>query len=296
MPSQSSATPIERDRFEARLDSRLAFYPFDPDSLFVGISDPKELSLGEIEAIRHNVRCYNFSGFRVQQPALVDPASLLAFGDQLGLHHLDGNLCAEHNGISEIQVRKGQQGKDYIPYTDRPLSWHTDGYYNPPKRQVRAWILYCVRPAAEGGANALLDHEIAYLKLRQQDPQLIQALLAPDAFSIPPNEVDGIELRGWQSGPVFSLMADNRRLHMRFSARTTHVRWRGDEATAAARQALLDLISGPSEHILQYRLAAGEGFVSNNVLHNRSGFRDAGSPEQRRLLLRARYYDRIAGT
>jgi hypothetical protein len=38
-------------------------------------------------------------------------------------------------------------------------------------------------------------------------------------------------------------------------------------------------------------LQAGEGLISNNVLHNRTAFEDG--PGHRRLIYRARFYDRI---
>ena len=46
--------------------------------------------------------------------------------------------------------------------------------------------------------------------------------------------------------------------------------------------------------VLMHRLAAGQGVICNNVLHNRTGFEDSES--QQRLVYRARYYDRIANT
>ncbi|MCP5430235.1 MAG: taurine catabolism dioxygenase TauD, partial [Chromatiaceae bacterium] len=39
----------------------------------------------------------------------------------------------------------------------------------------------------------------------------------------------------------------------------------------------------------------GWGLISNNVLHDRSGFEDDPDPARKRLLYRARYYDRIRG-
>jgi hypothetical protein len=41
-------------------------------------------------------------------------------------------------------------------------------------------------------------------------------------------------------------------------------------------------------------LAPGMGILCNNVLHDRSGFVDAAATP--RLLYRARYHERIAGT
>ena len=46
--------------------------------------------------------------------------------------------------------------------------------------------------------------------------------------------------------------------------------------------------------MLRTRLAPGMGLVCNNVLHERSAFEDA--PDRKRLLYRARYVERIAGT
>lgn len=42
-------------------------------------------------------------------------------------------------------------------------------------------------------------------------------------------------------------------------------------------------------------LQAGWGLISNNVLHDPSAFEDGPEPAAKRLLYRARYYDRIAG-
>jgi hypothetical protein len=36
------------------------------------------------------------------------------------------------------------------------------------------------------------------------------------------------------------------------------------------------------------------GLISNNILHDRTGFQD--DSDRKRLLYRARYYDRVAGT
>ena len=46
----------------------------------------------------------------------------------------------------------------------------------------------------------------------------------------------------------------------------------------------------------RYRLQPGEGLISNNALHCRSGFRDDPATGRTRLVYRARYYDRIADT
>jgi hypothetical protein len=68
-----------------------------------------------------------------------------AVGAQLGLHRLDGNWLADEDGISPIAVAPAGDRPAFIPYTNRPIKWHTDGYYHPPDSQIRAMVLHCVR-------------------------------------------------------------------------------------------------------------------------------------------------------
>ncbi len=75
----------------------------------------------------------------------------------------------------------------YVPYSNRSLSWHTDGYYNDKERQINAVVLHCAASAASGGENALLDPEIAYIRLRDEDPRFITAFEHPECMTIPAN-------------------------------------------------------------------------------------------------------------
>ena len=217
------------------------------------------------------------------------------FGAHFGLHHLDSNLLADEDSITSIETVPGKSGRGYIPYSNRRLLWHTDGYYNPETRRIRAFLLHCVQPAAEGGENALLDPEVAYIRLRDANPDYVRALMAPDAMTIPPNTEEGAE-RPASVGPVFSVDSTDGNLHMRYTARTRSILWRDDAATGAAVRFLEQLLADDSPSVFRYRLAAGEGLICNNVLHNRTAFSDNEQHGARRLLYRARYYDRIAGT
>lgn len=257
------------------------------------IEDPAVLSTAEKQTLLVDCAQRNFSLFRLVRPLSEPTAELGAFGEQLGLGRLDSNLCAEESGLTEIKVKETDTDNRYIPYTDKPLGWHTDGYYNPMARQIHGWLLYCVRPAAEGGENGLLDQDIAYIRLRDENPEWIRALMAPDAFTIPPNVEGGEEVRGYESGPVFSVLADGR-LHMRYSARQRNILWKDDGTTREAAAFLLDLLNSGDDLIYNYRLKPGEGIVSNNILHRRTGFRDAPLPDGQRLIYRARYYDGVA--
>jgi hypothetical protein len=142
----------------------------------------------------------------------------------------------------------------------------------------------------------LLDPEIAYLRLRDENPEYIRALMAPDVMTIPANTEEGGENRPAQTGPVFSIDPVTGSLHMRYTARTRSIEWKQNAATQRAVKALEQLLADGSPHVFRYRLATGEGLLCNNVLHNRTEFADEVDKGIARLIYRARYYDRIRGT
>ena len=272
-------------------DAKLAGYPASPATIIVEVKDLANISAGEREELLRVCRKTNMAIYRAKQP--VDKPALRAFGQHLGLRRLTTNPLADDDGITSLQALASKAGRGYIPYSSKPLSWHTDGYYNAPGEDIRAFALHCVRAAASGGENRLLDPEIVYLYLRERDPAHIAALMAPDAMDIPPNEDPELAPRAKRSGPVFSVDAQGN-LHMRYTARTRSIAWKQDAATQAAKAALEALLADTRLPVFTHRLAPGEGIVCNNVLHSRSAFTDAAGAE--RLLFRARYYDRILDT
>ncbi len=271
---------------------KLAAYPGRLEEVTVSIDDGFALSGAERAALLHAVSRANFAIYQLPPTVAADKAVLRALGRQLGLRRLDSNLCADEDGITSLQVVGPRGVGEYIPYTDKRLNWHTDGYYNSTAEQLHGVILQCVRPAPRGGENAILDHEIAYLLLRDENPDYVRALLAADAMTIPANIQNGVRLRGEQTGPVFSVDAAGH-LHMRYSARARNIVWKDDATTRAAAEFLLNLFQQDSPYIFRHRLETGQGFVSNNVLHCRSAFDQAGDGAESRLLYRARYFDRI---
>jgi alpha-ketoglutarate-dependent taurine dioxygenase len=269
--------------------SKLRNWPGGTAALRVDVARLASPGPAELTAIDALVARCNLALISCRDPAQIDALALLAFGRRLGLARPDTNLCADERAVSAIAVRPTGRASEYIPYTDRPLSWHTDGYYRAPGWEVRAWMLFCVRDAAVGGENTLLDPEIAYIRLRDEDPSLIQALMEPDAMTVPANVAGGAELRPASTGPVFSVIEG--RLHMRYSARIRNIKWKSTPALNTARERLTSLLSQPSVYMFRHKLKPGEGYVSNNVLHNRAGFTDPTGTG--RLLLRTRYLDRV---
>jgi len=281
-------------------ESRLARAIRDPGELVVEIAAPGAPTEAERKAVLDRCRRANMAVYACREtgedlaPGEMK-ARLAALGAAFGLRRLDRNLCADEDGITALEVRGGGTAGEYIPYSNRPLSWHTDGYYNSEDEQVRGIILHCARPAAQGGANALMDPDLAYIRLRDRDPAFAEALMHPEAMTIPANTMGGQEIRPARVGPVFSVDPRSGALHMRYSARKVNVVWRDDAATRAAVDFLNGLLAEDGPDILHWRLEAGQGYIGNNVLHNRSAFAD-GDEGAGRLLYRARYFDRMEGT
>ena len=279
-----------RDWRAGKLDA----YPARAEELVVRVHDPRALAEDEHQAILSRCRKTNMAIYASDLGQVKDKEITRRLGHRFGLERLDRNMLADDDGITSLEVHAEGEHKHYIPYTDRPIKWHTDGYYNPPERTIWAVQLHCVCAAAVGGSNGLLDHEIAYLLMRDANPDFIRALMEPDAMTIPARmDEDGIA-RPAETGPVFSLHPVTGDLHMRYTARTRSIRWKESPAVQAAVAFLETLLNGNSPYIFRTRLEPGMGLICNNVLHDRTAFSDDRNCG--RLLYRARYYDRIAGT
>ncbi|MBE0472618.1 TauD/TfdA family dioxygenase [Rhodoferax sp.] len=273
-------------------DAKLASQPRQAADLIVDVADPRALSASEREALLQRCAVANMAIYR--SPVITeDKAIPVQLARQLGLHQLDGNWLADEDGISPIAVAAPTGDRPaFIPYTNRPIKWHTDGYYQPETRPIRAMVLHCVRPARQGGETALMNHEMAYVALREANPDWVRALMAPDAMTIPERIDDDGIARPEQAGPVFMVDTTSGQLNMRYTARTRSIVWKDDAATREAVAFLADFLASDSRHIFRLTLEAGMGLVCNNVLHDRAGFAD--DPQQPRLLYRARYLDRLA--
>lgn len=277
--------------YAAWREAKLAAHPHALSDLLVEIADPRRLTFAEREALLARCATANMALYASGTGSDPDKDIPRQLGRQLGLVNLDANTLADDDGISPLAVAPAGTRTEFIPYTDRGIKWHTDGYYNTLDRQVHGLILHCVQSAESGGENRLMDHEIAYLLLRDENPDFIRALMAPDCMTIPPRLEDGAVARAAQPGPVFSVHADGH-LHMRYTARTVSIEWRADEATRDAVAALERILADEhSPWVFRGRLEPGMGLVCNNVLHDRAAFRDTET--RKRLLYRARYFDRI---
>jgi hypothetical protein len=279
--------------YHAWLENKMDDYPQDIEDIIVEVNDPRKLSTVEFKVIRDLVSKTNmaiYAGKTGDDPNKDIPDKLAR---QFELISPDNNMGAD-DGITALRVANDEWRSEYIPYTNRSIHWHTDGYYNTLDQQIKALLLHCVSPAASGGENALLDHEIAYIRLRQENPDYIRALMEPDVMMIPANiSKEGELIRPDRYGPVFSILPDGN-LHMRYTARTRSIEWKQDPVVEQAISLLHDYLHTDSPYIYRGTLQSGQGLISNNVLHDRSGFEE--DDEHKRLLYRMRYYQRVAQT
>ncbi len=256
------------------------------------IADPSSLSDAELALLKQHCGQNNFALYRFSDSNISEKSIIATMARQFSMYELDQNLCADNDSISSLEVMDLGRAQGYIPYTSKALNWHTDGYYNPLSQHIRSFLLHCVRNAAQGGENMLINHELIYIQLYDTAPSLITALCQPDALTIPANIENGVEVRSAQSGPVFYRDPSTNTLQMRYTARSRSIQWKQDKDLLRAVDIIEELLAD-SEYVLHYTLQPGEGLVCNNILHGRSAFTNGNIPQQQRLMYRVRSYNRL---
>jgi hypothetical protein len=266
-------------------DEKLAAYPNNVGELVVELGDMTAMSPAEKTRILETVERANMCVFTAGSAEL-EMSSLLALGRQLGVTRTDKS--ARHAQSDEL-TDSGILNRA-VPFSTRHCNWHTDATYYGSDKTIQALFLLCKRPALEGGSNKVLDHEMLYLRLRDQDPGALEVLMTRNCFNYRNPATGEIDRR--RGGKVFWTNADGHLCH-RFSFRKTDMAWSEDSDVAAARKALESLISDESAHVIEGRLESGMGLISNNVLHTRERLVDSDDAARKRLLFRARFYDRV---
>jgi len=283
--SESTAlfsTDVSTDCLAQRLDDYRAVIASPP----VDIVDPTTLNHQELAKLRERVAVANFAHYRCAQA--VNDTAVLALCHQVGLKNLHQSVVTA--GLTKIEVSPGSKAR-YIPYTNSELNWHTDGYYYPETYPVRAMLLHCVRPALEGGATELINHEIVYALLAQTNPDYVAALSQADVMTIPANSQAPDGPRQAQSGPVFWQGPD--RIYMRYTTRRHNIQWRQDPLSREAVEALAEILRQRTDLVFHRQLGPSEGVLSNNTPHRREPFQDSTERGRGRLFYRGRFHDNI---
>lgn len=261
---------------------------------FVTISDPMNMLDSEVEAILTRCRDTNIALYST--PPEADDSkvrrNLRAMAEKLGMGEPEGHRSKGEEAIVALTVSNRPSQRGFIPYTRKAINWHTDGYYNAPDNVIRGFILHCVQDATAGGVNQALDNDIAYIRLRDENPDYISALMHPEAMTIPETHEEDGTLRPASVGPVFWVEGSD--LIMRYTARTRSIEWRDDPITREAVAFLQDLLIAGDPLMLEAKLKPGQGVFNNNVLHNRTAFDPSEKGNHsRRVMYRVRFNNRI---
>ena len=254
--------------------------PHNIDGIIVNIHDINNVKISEIAKIKETINKCN-SCIYSSKIALKSNTNLLKFVESVGMRTYDRNNI-ESNEISTITPLESNK-INYIPYTNKSLNWHTDGYYD--KKSIFSWLLHCVHPATHGGENYLLDHELALREyvLRYDD---INNLMSEDALTIPESKDTS---RSEISTYIFSIKNQYKKLHMRFSMRKDNIGTSPKAGDAVTK--LKEIIENDcAKYSLTYKLQKNEGIITNNILHGRRAFKD---DKVKRKLLRIRSYERL---
>jgi len=267
-------------RYRQEMDATMV-YPLDHASIL-----PQSM----LDQIRRQVTAFNFVIF--ESAGELGKSGFLTLNRQFGLQDLDINLGADEDKVTSLQVvSESDHRSQYIPYSNRGMNWHTDGYYNPDGRRINAFALYCVNQSARGGGNFLFDHEMMYLLIRDRAPDLLKALMCDDVMCVPANVQGNRIIRTEETGPVFSLQPGTCVLNMRYTSRPHNIVWKTDRLSVSALNLVREILMD-SNAMTEIRLEAQQGIVCNNILHGRQSFHD-GADQPPRLVYRARYYDAI---
>ena len=136
-------------------DRKLNGYPRDLEELVVEIANPAALTAVEHEALLSRIRKTNMAIYACRSSEIMDKTLIRDLAGQFRLKRLDHNICADEDAITTLKVEADAMQRAYIPYTNRPIAWHTDGYYNDIDHQILGLILHCVQPAVKGGRQSV---------------------------------------------------------------------------------------------------------------------------------------------
>ncbi len=278
---------------------KVSNYPVNPGHLMITIRNPLALSAVERSAMMEQICQRNYVLYQYDESNRAFQNGYQEICRQLGIQNPVANPASDEKGVTTIEVvnETSKTASRYIPFSNQALNWHTDGYYNDEEHTIRAFVLHCRQSAASGGVTSLLDHELIFALLYQQNPKWIEALAQKDVLTIPANIQNGRNLRAAFSGPVFERDPVTAQLIMRYTERKRNIVWQNDPLVQAALDAIKALLRDQSNWVTRLTLQPGQGVIANNVLHHRSVFSNQSeSITQIRKLERIRFSTRVDST
>ena len=268
-----------RNNYKLWANKKLEGFSKKIDDLIVEIKNPNSLSKSEKNIMSKTINQHNMVFFQINKETIDLKSSIKALGAQIGLGDYEIDSKSDSGGLTEIKIHTNiESNTEYIPYTDKKLNWHTDGYYNNDKNLILSWLLFCKTQSGNGGVNKYMDHEIAYILFNEHFNNISDLMLS-NTYRIPKNELSGREA---VDSPIFSFI--NSKLHMKFSMREKNIIW-NDKSKEAANN-LKDIIKNAERYHITHKFLEGQGVITNNIIHMRTSFTNL--EKKNRLLYRLR--------
>ena len=245
----------------------------------------------QLSAITRAVADDGFALYQWLEQGMNDEELLAASSrliSDLGFGGGDAGVMLQHENFSLLRDRGDAPAARFIPYTNRQMNWHTDGYYNDIEDTIRSFTLHCLSAAERGGELSLLDDQLVFIHMRDHHPEATELLCHPQAMMLPANTDDSGHDRPDRFVPVFSWHADGE-LTTRYTTRSRNIAWRNRDTENAA-SLIADTVSALEPAQVSVRLQSGQGIITRNVLHRRAAFVD--SDTQQRKMLRGRFRQR----
>jgi len=267
--------------------TKLELYPLNISKFSIPL-DINNFQKKDLDLIKFNMNKYNFALYNFKSELTNN--ELENFCTMLNLNNSISNLFSDSKNISDIRDHKdtnNNQIGEYIPYTNKPLNWHTDGYYYPLNNSVKSFLLHCVNPAHRGGENLLLDHEILYILIRDHNPSYIKILMENNIMGIPRNKNNAQSTN--INGPVF-FIDDEYSLNMRFTSRQQNIVWKKSDIIDKIKKFIFNFVESDTKYITKILLKKNQGYIANNILHKREKFFDN---KNKRLLKRIRFSKKL---
>ncbi|MBT4553909.1 MAG: taurine catabolism dioxygenase TauD, partial [Candidatus Thioglobus sp.] len=126
------------DLYKRWRDKKLASHPQNIADLLVEVKDPRSLSSNEYNALLGLTQRANMAIYVGTTGTDPSPEIPMAVANKFGLGQINKNWLADDNGLTSLTVVNAGIRKKYIPYTNKLIHWHTDGYYNDPDKQIHA--------------------------------------------------------------------------------------------------------------------------------------------------------------
>ena len=273
-----------RTNYKRWADKKLQGFSNKLDDLIVEIDNPNAISKSEKNIMLKTINQHNIVFFQINKGTLNLKSSIKALASQIGLGNYEIDSKSDNDGLTEIKIHNSMKpSAEYIPYTDKQLNWHTDGYYNNEKNLILSWLLFCKSQSENGGMNKYMDHEIAYI-LFNKNFDNIDDLMLHNAYRIPENKLTG---RKAVDNAIFSFIKN--KLYMKFSMREKNIIW--NDKSKEATNNLKDIINSSKKYHISHKFSEGQGVITNNIIHMRTSFTNL--EKKNRLLYRLRSKKRM---